>query len=166
MYGRSTPAADGPPSDSGDHPPAPSDDEPPNLFPRPRKKSLAELVDKSMPALRSQPAAEDDTSPVDQLASTDPPTQPLPTPKRVKTGSEPATTSPDLAIEDYLAICKVKPNDTVTRAAMERHSLYHWSIFKHTSINRLRKLGIDYGPALLLTCGVEEAENHLQEKKM
>ncbi|OAV95147.1 hypothetical protein PTTG_26770 [Puccinia triticina 1-1 BBBD Race 1] len=69
----------------------------------------------------------------------------------------------DLTMEAYLDLCHIQPGDTQTHAAIERHSLYHWLIFKTTSIQRLCKLGIRYGPAVLLKGGVHKAMKRLHQ---
>ncbi|OAV92872.1 hypothetical protein PTTG_27512 [Puccinia triticina 1-1 BBBD Race 1] len=115
---------------------------------------------------------EESSSRVDQLESLasllDPLTQALPTPKQVKTNSQPATpassTSPaNLSMDQYLSICHIEPTDSVTRAVIKNNLLYHWLIFKTTSVRTLCKLGMHYGPAVLLTKGVHEAMKQLNQ---
>ncbi|OAV88981.1 hypothetical protein PTTG_28848 [Puccinia triticina 1-1 BBBD Race 1] len=69
----------------------------------------------------------------------------------------------DLTMDTYLALCHIQPGDTQTHAAIERHSVYHWLIFKTTSIQRLCKLGIRHGPAVLLKGGVHKAMKRLHQ---
>ncbi|OAV96045.1 hypothetical protein PTTG_26448 [Puccinia triticina 1-1 BBBD Race 1] len=98
---------------------------------------------------------------VDQLQSSGSSTPP--NPKRANSSSSSPPSDGDLTMEAYIDLCHIQPGDTQTHAAIEWHSLYHWSIFKTTLIRRLCKLGIRYGPAVLLMGGVHKAMKRLHQ---
>ncbi|OAV92960.1 hypothetical protein PTTG_27489 [Puccinia triticina 1-1 BBBD Race 1] len=148
-------------SGNNDGPPPPR-----RLLPRKRKSTVERLQALCPDMFDPSRAKAEDCKPspsllVDQLQSLGSST--LPNPKRAKLCSSSPPSDGDLTMEAYLDLCHIQPGNTQTHTAIERHSLYHWSIFKTTSIQRLCKLGIRYGPAVLLKGGVHEAMKRLHQ---
>ncbi|WAR56210.1 hypothetical protein PtB15_7B55 [Puccinia triticina] len=57
------------------------------------------------------------------------------------------TAASDITIEMFLTICQLPPKDPEVLAIINKHRIYHWTVFEDVSLQNLLNLGFLWGPA-------------------
>ncbi|KAI7942503.1 hypothetical protein MJO28_012530 [Puccinia striiformis f. sp. tritici] len=66
----------------------------------------------------------------------------------------PVVLSDKLVIDDFLQLCHICVNHQPVQDVLEKHEIWHWSVFQETSVETLQSLGFALGIARLINAGV------------